>query len=417
MDFKDFSMQAIQLFFFQNAHSSILQKDRPAFANELFIKLENALTEDDKKMGTYFFSAKKGETENGVSNFFLLDEFIQDFENEITFKLYDYVDMMNKQFLATDEIKKQDCQKKCEQLKKQINDYLNEILTSANAKNYCVYIYGKLWNMSRSKAINIKHKTKNPQTRIECLTSYLSFTEKIIIKVIDLFSSDSDKILEIANLLKMGFIQKVNDIYNNSIKEQRPTTYPNHAHKMDKTPYELKPSPFKPSTAIVVLFPDLKDENSITAGCIPLYEPIVLTLKGFYKNIKSINPPTTPTGGKGIDNKTLILQRWRNALYDASSNIQIACLFIESGLYQHLLEKQSKLKNENLLNPGPLAKEMCKYIFKKNHATYKTILSNINNTENKNSPSKQEYKQKANELITKHQLKKIRLIDIPPSED
>ena len=127
-----------------------------------------------------------------------------------------------------------------------------------------------------------------------------------------------------------------------------------------------------------------------------------------YNNKFLPTPPPNP--------KPPILQRWKNALYEADKNNKIACLFIESGLYQELIEKQHKKGNENLLNPGPLAKEMCKYIFKNNIPTYKTLLSSINK-DTKNNPLNEENKLKAKELISKHQLQKIKLDDIIPSKN
>lgn len=123
-------------------------------------------------------------------------------------------------------------------------------------------------------------------------------------------------------------------------------------------------------------------------------------------------PPTseTPTGGNGIDNNNTILEQWKKALIEAHSKIQMVCLFIESGLFDELLNNEKK-------HTAPyLAKKMCDYLFREYNDTYKILVNDRMKKDAVNYCLKDELREKAQDLITEFNLKGITLNDIIPKE-
>lgn len=416
--FKELAKKAIRLFHLQNVKGFIIPyRERSAFAVKLFNELDEALSED-KELTMYYGSKANPVKVNEI------EKVVNEIKANVIPKSDKDVNLWNKHFWAKNEVEKQTIQSQGNKLIQQLIDENNNILNRQKAKIYCISIYAKLHKMKYNYKTGYVYNLLlvNPLNNLEFNGSYATPTD-VKIMTLDKMKFKKKHLNQIANHLENNEIEEANTIFNEQRKrikkksiENKGTeiSYPNHKHKSNAmTKFKRLPPNTFPFNYIAFFGPDVGDPKYKNE---PIVYSIIVDAIRNYTAKKQNNEPTTqttpetPTGGKGKDNETSILQRWKDALLGIDNAKLKVCLFIESGLFKELTINTQKHSAENL------AKNICPYFFTEYKSNYKNIINDRNKASSSNYPSTTELKEEAEDLIKKHKLQDIKLADLKSND-
>lgn len=462
-DFEKLAGKAITLFHLQNVPPFLIPIDkRPIFAIELFNELKKALSDEDKELAMFYLKGsieyrKKvnevddihfecnqilqglidtplNEVEKIKDNFNqkykiarkemndllkkdrLKKEKIEKVVNEIKAnvipKSNEYVNLWNKHFWAKDEVEKQAIQKQLNKLIQQIINLINKLITNKKAKTYCIAMYAKLHKMKYSHQVGFKPYVEiiNPINNLEWCGSYLTTTEKKILRIEYEIEFKPKQLNQIANYLENNQIEKANDIYNERIQWHRrkgfknkdaTITYSNHKHKSNAQvkfiplPVGIFPLVFK-----AFFGADVRDRNARNEPLI--YSWLVADLRRLY-NLKrkptGSNVQLMPTSGNetateydllhelnSIESVVIWLQvtgKLDTVIKEFKTGKLIRDKLVKDGHFDNLISKK-KIDNNPAKNGGRLSKAINCLVNKKtdkekkrNHENYPFSYSKV----------------------------------------